>query len=114
MNAVTTNRHPIRSDPSHRVMFTPDRMNACWRGGIRADPCLPGGLFALHSRTRQPFCKGPNMIGQSGCQGRASRLPRAVLVFDPQSPYGPAKVVTVPREVGHRLLDLPVLRETVG
>ena len=53
------------------------------------------------------------MVGQAGGHGRRPRHPLAVGTSLTQRPYGPAEVVGVHREVGDRLMDVPVLREAV-
>ena len=54
------------------------------------------------------------MIGQTGGHRRGAAMPAAIVAAYPKRSNGPAEVVRVHGEVGHGLMDIPVLREAVG
>ena len=63
---------------------------------------------------RGPLPKGPSGVGSPRRQGRT---PLRILVpglFHAQGPHRPTKVVTGPREGGHRPRHFPILREATG
>ena len=78
-------------------------------GTSRRSRKSPGVLFALHGRERQPFAEGPNMIGQTCGHCRRPFLPVSLAVTLTQGSHRPTEVVAVHREIGNRLMDLPVL-----
>ena len=53
------------------------------------------------------------MIRQPGCHGWSSRLPATRGVTATQGSHRPAEIVAVQREIAHRLMHLPVLREAI-
>jgi len=75
---------------------------------------LPCVLRALPGRKGQPFPQGPNVVGQAGGHGGSPRHPSAVGISLTQCSHGPAEVVGVHREIGNRVMDVPILREAIG
>ena len=53
------------------------------------------------------------MVGQSCGHGGRTRGPVAIGHPDAECSHRPAEIVGVHREIGHRLVNVPVLREAV-
>src|SRR5689334_21784807 len=72
---------------------------------------VSGPLNAWH---RDPFAHRPDMIGQARRHRRRPPPPVTLVVTFVECSHRPAEVIAVHREVGHRLVDPPVLAERVG
>src|SRR5262249_56958065 len=74
-----------------------------------------GGVSSnLNGGKTQPFLQGPDVICQPRRHGRSSPPPTAVLTLDPQGSHHPTEVVSIQREIRHRLMNPPVLTEPIS
>src|SRR3954452_14354797 len=80
---------------------------------FRITSILGGVLIVLNGGKAQPFLQRPDVVGQTGRHRGGPLLPRAVLIPNPQGPHRPTEVVTIQREVSHRLMDPPILTEPI-
>src|SRR5438445_13850384 len=70
-------------------------------------------LSALNGWHRDPFTHRPDVVGQTRRHRRRPLPYPAVLVPILQRPHGPAEIIAIYREIGHRLVHPPILRERV-
>src|SRR5262245_49764483 len=72
-----------------------------------------GVLAALNGWHCDPFAHRPDMVGKSRGHGRRLFPDRPVSVTLRERSDRPTEIITVHREIGHRLVHTPVLRERV-
>ncbi len=73
-----------------------------------------GVLTLLKGWHRDPFTDRPDVIGQARRHRWCSLSPTTLADGLSQRPHRPAEIVAIDREIGHRLMHLPVFRECVG
>src|SRR4051794_8583555 len=74
---------------------------------------IGGVLASLNTWHHNPFMRRPDVVGQPGRhRGRPLPGPPTVIAILERS-YRPTKIIAVHREIGHRLVTPPVLRERV-
>src|SRR3954465_2284694 len=72
-----------------------------------------GVLVVLYGGKAQPFLQRPDVVGQPGRHRRCPLLPMAVLIPKTQGSHRPTEVGTIPGEVSHRLMNPPILAESI-
>src|SRR5215218_1520999 len=73
-----------------------------------------GVLTPLNAWHRDPLAHRPDVIGQPRRHRGGPLSPSSFVVTFVERSHRPAEVITVHREVSHRLVNPPVLAERVG
>ncbi len=81
-------------------------------GAIIVATFFDGVLSQLHNWESQPFRQGPHVVREASGHRWGALLPPARCLANAEGPNRPTKVVRVHREIGDRVMHLPVLRET--
>ena len=71
-----------------------------------------GVLSQLHNWESQPFCQGPHVVREASGHRWGALLPPTRCLANAEGPHRPTKVVRIHREVGDRVMYLPIFRET--